>query len=765
MPDEWSSNVSDWQGVDDEPTTGSKNLVESGGVAKFLADKTTEYSPTANDYTLGVVRPNGSIEENTGYHYLTMQLKKGATILLNSGDNIYCGRNIAILYKAKSDGAFDSIILAGNGETKKVSYTNDTISDVYIGFCIQSNVYKYSIVELAKSSSVEQLENLKAEEDSKISTNILSISENGLNISKILGSITDYSVEVQVGQSGLIMKSWPLHIPAGQKIILRNGYLRDFIVGVSIDFMDSRESVIYHSVELNVFGLDTVIDSTSNDVEKIRIKYTPGAIISSGTINLKVIWGELPIIKEDINNIIDDKIKIPVNYTYNNLGILNAGLIKYDYNIIVAYGQSLSVGTGIVTEALDAPDNALMLDSLTTPTQTVQTAQLTKIVITPDSSTQQACPPSAIATCNIARMYNRLVGGDKKFVHLSFGVGGFTLAKLMDRYRYLEVNTGRWYFEGLGNMWPYMYLIKAINRIKDIADAENKTCGVIIVNFNHGEEDYGDSSQNPSTVAGGDWNCNGDADEYKERLLQLKADLEEDLLTNIGQSTHPAWFVSQCSGAFVKDIFTINQAQIDLVDNKTIFAGPSTYPVPNRTDGQPTGNGYRWYGEYLAKANCDMLFRNLEPNIFALKDYTIKDNKVILDFIVPVLPIRIDTHIVPEIRNYGFFVRVQDIDATITDISIEENRIVLTTDRVLTGNVTIQYATYKAAAISVNGKAEGNICDSAQYNAYYKCMQDVVVEGQTIEYVPQDESGNPIIGKQYPMYNFLQPFKINILVN
>jgi hypothetical protein len=32
MADEWSTNVSDWQGVDDEPVAGSKNLAESGGV-------------------------------------------------------------------------------------------------------------------------------------------------------------------------------------------------------------------------------------------------------------------------------------------------------------------------------------------------------------------------------------------------------------------------------------------------------------------------------------------------------------------------------------------------------------------------------------------------------------------------------------------------------------------------------------------------------------------------------------------------------------
>lgn len=36
MTTAWSTNVSDWQGVDEEPTAGSRNLVESGGVAESI---------------------------------------------------------------------------------------------------------------------------------------------------------------------------------------------------------------------------------------------------------------------------------------------------------------------------------------------------------------------------------------------------------------------------------------------------------------------------------------------------------------------------------------------------------------------------------------------------------------------------------------------------------------------------------------------------------------------------------------------------------
>jgi hypothetical protein len=36
MANQWSTTVSDWQGVDEEPTAGSENFVKSGGVAKKL---------------------------------------------------------------------------------------------------------------------------------------------------------------------------------------------------------------------------------------------------------------------------------------------------------------------------------------------------------------------------------------------------------------------------------------------------------------------------------------------------------------------------------------------------------------------------------------------------------------------------------------------------------------------------------------------------------------------------------------------------------
>lgn len=63
MKNTWSTTVSDWQGVDDEPTIGSNNLVESGGVAYSISQlKNSGYfyagiaTPTTNPGT-----PDGSV--------------------------------------------------------------------------------------------------------------------------------------------------------------------------------------------------------------------------------------------------------------------------------------------------------------------------------------------------------------------------------------------------------------------------------------------------------------------------------------------------------------------------------------------------------------------------------------------------------------------------------------------------------------------------------------------------------------------------------
>ena len=65
MSDSFNTTVANWQGVDDEPTSGSDNLVKSGGVANKiskLVEKTSEITKDA----INTEKESINIEDNNG---------------------------------------------------------------------------------------------------------------------------------------------------------------------------------------------------------------------------------------------------------------------------------------------------------------------------------------------------------------------------------------------------------------------------------------------------------------------------------------------------------------------------------------------------------------------------------------------------------------------------------------------------------------------------------------------------------------------------
>ena len=100
MSTKWSTVVSDWQGVDDEPVAGSKNLVESGGVMQllawiykdsFLVHSLMPYIEMGNNkfkwiaQGYGNINSNGEITESTTYRYSYIFPIKPNTIYRLSG--------------------------------------------------------------------------------------------------------------------------------------------------------------------------------------------------------------------------------------------------------------------------------------------------------------------------------------------------------------------------------------------------------------------------------------------------------------------------------------------------------------------------------------------------------------------------------------------------------------------------------------------------------------------------------------------------------
>lgn len=99
MADEFTTDVSQWQGVDDEPTAGSKNLVKSGGIANevnnieanindsiLLPQIQGKFIPLA--VSIGTVIDVNSPTSNSWYNYSLFQVEKDDVVILNgSGGN------------------------------------------------------------------------------------------------------------------------------------------------------------------------------------------------------------------------------------------------------------------------------------------------------------------------------------------------------------------------------------------------------------------------------------------------------------------------------------------------------------------------------------------------------------------------------------------------------------------------------------------------------------------------------------------------------
>ena len=466
-----------------------------------------------------------------------------------------------------------------------------------------------------------------------------------------------------------------------------------------------------------------------------------------------------------------------VTYLPTKLGLAPITSVKYDWNIIIGYGQSLAGGSGYQAEDLPQDDNAKMLYSSSHPVfmryssnnSYWQSAVLHNLYCTGNTSSTQDFPPNASATIDFAKLYRLKTGNtDKIFIHICPAKGSTTIAQLMDFERYKNVDTNEFYFPNLESdepsTVPYLAFYRMLTRVKQLADAAGKTVGVIAVNWNQGEADYGGSS--PSGVASTTTttcNCNGDKAAYIARLKALHDDMWEDMQTILGQTEQPAWFIAQCSGSFVGSSFSINQALIDICDGRLYFQTHSTYSVPNKSsDGHPTGNGYRWYGEYLAKAMADVLLRNNQPELVQVKRIDTHLDNIKIYCNVPCPPLRTEINILQEMKNYGFSLTTTGGSTVgITSISVDKDVITIKPTVALSENTSyiLEYATYNARAIANSSyRAEGNICDSDMYNANFTCMQEIT----TPEHTPLDENGESLVGKPYPLYNFLVPFKIQI---
>ncbi len=276
-----------------------------------------------------------------------------------------------------------------------------------------------------------------------------------------------------------------------------------------------------------------------------------------------------------------------------------------------------------------------------------------------------------------------------------------------------------------------------------------------------------------------------DKDSYKNLLLALKNDMQKDIMDIYGQSQKPVFITYQAGSiAKNKELTSIGLAELEASNtyDDIICSGP-LYQMPHRGV-HLDPNGYRWYGEMLAKVyyKTQVLkedFKPLQPK----KIYRIGSNQIGILFHVPVPPLVFDIQTLPQAQNYGFVVKKDGVRQTISTINISGNEIIITCTANLTGTVEVIYGEGRitTSTLDVQGTTQntvgdvnyrfGNLRDSDNYPSYYTYLDlDKKVSGtyvyprETSEstlhpyYEPKDQSGNVIYDKSYPLYNFSVSF-------
>ena len=295
--------------------------------------------------------------------------------------------------------------------------------------------------------------------------------------------------------------------------------------------------------------------------------------------------------------------------------------------------------------------------------------------------------------------------------------------------------------------------ITTLTRTKATVDNENKTVGCFAILFMQGEYNYAhleNGGLSPGT------NATDDKDTYKQYLLTLKNNMQADIMAQYGQSKKPLFLLYEVAGSYIKlKNMSINMAQIEFAqENDDVFLLSPTYPVPDYNGGHLSTNGYRWYGEMIAKSLYNIFIKGFAFYSVMPEKFEVIDDKTIrVDFHVPVLPLIFDTYTKETIQDYGFSLFVDDTTTAISSLTIKNNSVIIKTESSLTSKkIELTYA-------GQDKSGSGNLRDSDTYHSLYNYYDDRETSPSKREnYTPKDKNGNYIYGKPYPMFNWCGNF-------
>ena len=432
--------------------------------------------------------------------------------------------------------------------------------------------------------------------------------------------------------------------------------------------------------------------------------------------------------------------------------------ISTDLTHIICYGQSFSTGADAPYYPDPAVDGVYIYGSISNSTKGTQ--------LTPLSASAGNQHP-IISTGNVLAQLLAASGQQTDIILGSYGSGGKTIAQLMSPERQKQIQAEEGYDYDIASSGRYSIFQSSVSALAQYAqkNAQSISCPAIV--YLQGETDQNTDAQlgYPDNPARAGYGAGGDKEKYKEYMSRLKTDMQQEIMTRYGQTEKPLFLIYQVSGTYTRTQYSsINMAQLEFAqENDDVILVQTPYFTSHYTNSHHlTQNGYRWLGEYIGRSIYTALVEREKPWPMLPDSLEITSgNSICITVSGAQGGLTIDTWTVENATNsknlYGFYLEVDGKNVVPTDISVSGDCITLTVPSDLSAAETV-YLYYAGK----NAAGTGNIRDNCAELGFYEYLDDSSDIGtgknQGVSYSALDASGHSLIGKKYPLYNWLASF-------
>lgn len=425
-----------------------------------------------------------------------------------------------------------------------------------------------------------------------------------------------------------------------------------------------------------------------------------------------------------------------------------------DINHIVMYGQSLSCGYQSVPPiSLDNyGDNLMLGDQVWWNLDNAGTEEFTPLVssvakyyrmtyeetLTAPAKTKVSCEVPVTGFVNALKYFMERY--DPGFTGLRFlagscGESGQSIEKLSKHCQNPDASY-------------YDVFLSALKAARNTAARECLSLACPAILWMQGESNY-QANANQGLTPGN--KATSDKETYKKLMKTLVDDMTGDVCTLYRQTGKPLFITYQTGAQYTKGKkLPIGMAQLELSnEDDGICCAGTVYQMTDR-GGHLDPNGYRWFGELMAKvyyktAVLGETWSPLQPvGITRGSDY------IVVDYHVPIPPLVLDTLTLAESSQYGFTLFNNGTRMVIRSVEVVSGtQLKITAGQPLDGDIEIAYADELHSG-------HGNVRDSDPFEGFAEYIE--LSDPHKPSREPLNEDGRPIYGKKYPLYNFSLAF-------